>query len=184
MSITDFFNKNGQEEPIEQEPQRDIPENLFIDNSEPQPERGYNSVTNDQAAIPQGIDLIYLFLERDLERKGHSDALTSGDTAYMNDNINQLKMDLRIRIERVTTFYEDRLRDADLHIETHGRTGSIDTVERLRTEKERCVAHMKKLTIISEGIELEAGSCQAIIQSYRRGFSRGLSYLSITQFGR
>lgn len=183
MSITDYFSKNEQTEPLGEEPQRDIPENLFIDNSDPQPEQGYNSAPISQPQ-PQGIELIYLFLERDLERKGHSDAMTSGDTAYMNDNINQLKMDLRIRIDRVTTFYEDRLRDADFHIEVHGRTGSIDTVERLRTEKERCTAHMKKLTVISEGIESEAGPCQSIIQSYRRGFSRGLSYLAITQFGR
>jgi hypothetical protein len=179
MNFPDFQNTNGQGDP-QTFGTPDVPENLFIDNSDP----FAVPATITPPAPSKGIDLIYEFLEQNLESSGHRDAITSGDTAYMNDNIQQLKMSLKVKIERVTTFYEDRLSEVDLHIETHGRTGSVDTVEKLRTEKEKCAAHMNKLVEIREGIDKELGPCQSIIQSYRRGFVRGLAYVAISQFGR
>ena len=112
--------------------QNDISRNLFIEERDP--------LENAEMIMPpgsagKGIDEIYAFLQEDYELRGYNDALTNPDESYRTDNINLLKFDLNIVIQKVTTYYEDMLKELDFHISSRGRAGLIDLVDVLKTRK-------------------------------------------------
>ncbi|HEX2395548.1 MAG TPA: hypothetical protein VHI78_09380 [Bacteroidales bacterium] len=125
-----------------------------------------------------GIDSIYAFLQYDYESRGYSDALTSPDDSYRNDNINLLKQDLFILIDKSLTYYEGMLREVDFHINSRSRAGLIDLVEELKTRRELVSDHLGKIRVMKEEAVNDTGAVQRITLSYQRGFMRGLSALT------
>lgn len=124
------------------------------------------------------IDAIYAFLQFDYESRGFNDALTNPDDSYRNDNVNLLKQDLFILIEKSITFYEGLQKEVDFHINSRTRAGLIDLVEELKTRREMVTDHLAKIKIIKEDALNGNGAVQRIALSYQRGFMRGLSALT------
>jgi hypothetical protein len=128
--------------------------------------------------VGAGIDSIYAFLQYDYETRGYSDALTSPDDSYRSDNINLLKQDLFILIDKSLTYYEGMLREVDFHINSRSRAGLIDLVEELRTRRDMVSDHLEKIRLLKEESHNNSGAVQRITLSYQRGFMRGLSALT------
>jgi hypothetical protein len=129
-----------------------------------------------------GIEAIYNFLQGDFESKGYNDALANPDDSYKSENIKLFKQDLDILIQKVTTKYEDTIREVDFHITSRERAGLIDTVEKLKSKKLTVSNHMSKINDIQKDAELNQGMCLRMILSYQRGFMRGLAALTHTKF--
>ena len=125
-----------------------------------------------------GITAIYNFLQADFESRGYNDALVNPDDSNRADNINLLKQDLYILIEKSATYYEGLLKETDFHIGSRSRAGLIDLVEELKTRKELVVDHLEKIRSIKAEAGNGTGASQRITLSYQRGFMRGLSALS------
>lgn len=130
----------------------------------------------------QGIEAIYAFLQADYESRGYNDALISPDESYRSDNIKLLKRDLEILIQQVTTYYEDMQKDLDFHILSRSRAGLIDLVEELKTRKEKVDEHMAKVQSINSELTKEENLSERIVLSYQRGFMRGLSAITKSNF--
>ena len=126
----------------------------------------------------KGIEEIYFFLQQDYETRGYNDALTNPDQSYRTDNINLLNKDLAILIQKVSTYYEDLLREIDFHILSRSRAGLVDLVEVLRTRKELVEDHLKKVNQIRAEMENNKGMSDRIILSYQRGFMKGLTAIT------
>jgi hypothetical protein len=152
----------------------EIPKEVFIEDRDPQ-EQTVALHSNGEA---KGIESIYAFLQADYESKGYNDALTSPDDSYKADNIQLIKMDLQILVQKVNTYYEDMIRELDFHISSRSRAGLIDLVEELKTRKDMVHEHMGKVTQIEKEMETGTGMTQRILLSYQRGFMRGLSALT------
>ena len=150
-----------------------IPKHLFVEDSEPS---GSNSAIATKEVA--NIDAIYGFLQNDFESKGYSDCLVSSDDSYRASNIDLIKTDLRILIERVNTYYEDLIAAIDIHIKSRGRAGLIDVVEELTARKAMIVEHMKKVREIEADIPEMKGLVSKVVLSYSKGFNRGLATLT------
>lgn len=124
------------------------------------------------------IDSVYAFLQFDYETRGFNDALTSPDDSYRNDNINLLKQDLFILIDKSLTYYEGMLKEVDFHIGSRTRAGLIDLVEELKARKELVNDHLVKIRSLKEDALNDSGAVQRITLSYQRGFMRGLSAIT------
>jgi hypothetical protein len=182
MGLFSFFRKDKQSNPtaIQSDApnlhaQPEIPKELFIEDGDPntnQPENWINQSS-------KGIEAIYAFLQTDYESKGYSDALMNPDDSYRNDNIKLINLDLQILIQKVTTYYEDLVREIDFHSSSRGRAGLIDLVEELGTRKEMVIQHMEKVEEVKVQLQNNTGLTQRLILSYQRGFMKGLS--AITQ---
>ncbi|MDP4238871.1 MAG: hypothetical protein Q8904_05295 [Bacteroidota bacterium] len=176
MGLFDFFKgKQSQATGSEQANQpEEIPKDLFAEEQVPgenQHELGINTES-------KGIELIYEFLQADYESRGYNDALTSPDDSYKQDNIKLIKLDLQIVIQKVTTYYEDLIKELDFHITSRSRAGLIDLVEELKTRKDMVLEHAAKVDEIKKEMEDVTSMTQRIILSYQRGFMRGLSAIS------
>jgi hypothetical protein len=122
---------------------------------------------------------VYAFLQTDFESKGYHDALINPDDSYRKDNIKLLKHDLLILLQKVTTYYDDLLRDIGFHINSRERAGLIDMVEELKFRRQGVENHLVKVSEIKKEMNDDTGVSERITLSYQRGFMRGLS--AITQ---
>ncbi len=151
-----------------------IPKNLFIE--ERKPDSGSLSFRSNGQKV--GLDLIYEFLQVDYESKGFNDALTNPDLSYRDDNINLIKMDLAILIQKVDTYYNEIVQQLEFHIDSRKRAGLIDLVEELNSRKNITLQNIAKLNEIKSDIEVGDGITKRVVYSYQRGFLRGLAALS------
>jgi len=133
MGLFSFFNKkNGQNySPIEKGPE--IPEDLFIEKDKI-PEGSSNN-GNGAGNTDYGIKLLFQFLDKNYEGKGYDDALVNPDGTHLDQNAAGLKHDLDRTIKKVRIFYEDFIREIDVHLATRRRSGMIDIVEELVAKK-------------------------------------------------
>lgn len=153
---------------------------VLIDNPVRSGEAGEATIIAETNHTPYGagIDSIYAFLQSDYEAKGYNDALTSPDDSYRNDNINLLKQDLFILIDKSLTYYEGMLKQVDFHITSRTRAGLIDLVEELKTRRDMVADHLEKIRVMKEDAHNGNGAVQRITLSYQRGFMRGMSALT------
>ena len=71
------------------------------------------------------------FLATDYEPRGYRDALINPDISNCEDNKSILKYQLELKIERVLSVYENKIRDYDFHIKTRIQNGLKDTAEEI-----------------------------------------------------
>ncbi|MDG1278524.1 MAG: hypothetical protein P8O16_14670 [Algoriphagus sp.] len=177
MGLFDFFKKNKSregEEHLVGNPSNEIPKDIFVDDNEPN-ENSENFFNKEQV---KGIESIYQFLQADYESRGYSDALINPDDSYKSENIKLIRYDLEILVQKVTTYYQDLIRELDFHMQSRSRAGLIDLVEELKTRKDMVLEHMEKVSELKKDSETNAGMTQRIVLSYQRGFMRGLSALT------
>ena len=178
MGFLNLFKKNRTHHPGENHLDNEHPllsRSMFIEDQDPLEKMEIAPGKKEM----KGIEEIYFFLQQDYESKGYNDALTNPDESYRIDNIDLLTKDLAILIQKVSTYYEDLLREIDFHILSRGRAGLIDLVEVLKTRKELVMDHLKKVSQIRYEMDNHNGMTHRIILSYQRGFMRGLSAITI-----
>lgn len=182
MGLFNFFRKNKQtnstaiqSDAPNLNAQPDIPKEIFIEDSDPNTKQSDNWINQ----AYKGIEAIYSYLQTDYESKGYGDALINPDDSYRKDNIKLINLDLQILIQKVTTYYEDLIREIDFHASSRSRAGLIDLVEELSTRKEMVLQHMEKVEEVKEQLQNNTGLTERLILSYQRGFMKGLS--AITQ---
>lgn len=168
MGLFDFLKKkNNQEQSLIDKP-------IEVNGETMQP----GIVEDSKLLMGAGIDTIYAFLQFDYESRGYNDALTSPDDSYRNDNINLLKQDLFILIDKSLTFYEGMLKEVDFHIGSRTRAGLIDLVEELKIRRDMVTDHLEKIRNMKIEAHNGDGIVQRITLSYQRGFMRGLSAIT------
>jgi hypothetical protein len=168
LKFDDFNSQNNESERL-------IPENIFIEPGEPK-EASANTVVAE--VLVKNLDHLYTFLDRNLESKGYDDALINPDTFHLEQNIEALRKELLRTIKKVKTFYEDFTREINFHIASRSRSGMIDTVAELTMKKETAVSHFAKVVEIEKEALNRMGDSEGIIVSYTRGFKNGLAAIS------
>ena len=175
MGLFSFLKNKSTVETLEKEtPIYEIPEDIFIDNSEPEePEKELKSLEN-----PGGLDPVYEYLQSDFDSRGYSDALTNPDDGYRDDNIKLLMHDFAIKLKIARSYYENLLSDIDLNIKTRSRSGLVDLVMELEERKKLILCKMESIDSMRKCIEGRTDEVERIILSYSRGFMRGLAALT------
>jgi len=163
---------------IEAEPLKEIKENDFIDNSDPNADDSINTKTITYgSSMP--IDLIYQFLKEDYETKGYEDALCNPDNSYKEMNKTIIRNNLEVRFKQVKLKYMDDVREIDFHIQSRAQAGLVDVVELLKARKQTLTEHQQQLEEMERDLKNGSGYMIGMLLSYERGFLRGLAALSL-----
>lgn len=155
---------------------RTIPREIFIEEKHPDEHSG--TFNNSRT----GIDAIYAFLQRDYEQKGYNDALRNEDQGYKQSNIQSIKRELLIMIDREALFLEKSRKDLECEIDLRKNAGFYELARRLETTKEKVLADIAKLNDIKQHVESNSGLFENVLLSYERGFNRGLVAISLSRF--
>jgi len=91
-----------------------------------------------------------------------------------------LKYKLEIICQNVLTFYQDKIKDFEVHIKTRADNGMLDTVLEIEAEKAKILEEIDNINNILKEAKENRGIGHIIILSYERGFQRGLASLTAT----
>ena len=152
----------------------EIPESVFT----AAPEEHVKPAPAKEPAQQDNINLLFRFLDRNLETEGYNDAMINPDAINLQENMAAIKNELQRTIRKVKTFYESFIREINFHIESRSRSGMVDTVEELKMKKQIAEDHIKKVIEIETDARNNEGDGQGLILSYMRGFKNGLAAIS------
>ncbi len=180
MGLFDFWRNNDTplNNDVNANTERSLPEikeELFTEKEIPK----QNSMeTNQSSATQNDINVLYEFLERNLEQQGYEDALLNPDSSHMNQNIENIKIQLEIIISKVKTYYSNYVRTINFHIESRKRNGMVDTVDELISQKDNAEEEIKTVLQVETDSKSNTGLSQNLIMSYTKGFRNGLASIS------
>jgi hypothetical protein len=176
MKLFNFFRKSGNNEPELPEIKKDD----FIDESEPYEK---NNIITIRYGTGKPIDIVYSYLEADYDNMGYNDALGCPDNSYKEKSMRSIKSKFEILLNRTITKYEELIRDIYFHIATRERSGLIDIVENLKSQKDTLEEQKNILVKMKNELHDEDLSyANHLIVSYEKGFVRGLAALSLETF--
>ena len=175
-----FSQKNQVEAPIEkesslQEEKNNLPEikrEDFVDDSDPNQE---NNIITIRYGTGLPIDAIYAYIEEDYEQIGYDDAMCNTDITYKESKKTIIKNGLKRLFEQIRLRYKSDIRDIDVQIDAVEAQGLTYSSESLKARKETFIEHMNTMDKMEASLDREESQMLSMINSYERGFLKGLS---------
>lgn len=125
------------------------------------------------------IDAIYAFITRDYEEQGFQDALVNADLSYRIAKEQLLRNSLKSLFNQVKMRYTDDIRKIKVQIRTAEEQMISSAVEMLKAQIETYESHMSEIKKMEDNLEKNDASMTLMIESYTRGFLRGISAQSM-----
>jgi hypothetical protein len=183
MSILNFlFGKNLPEEkaPINvQEPATGGDEQPK-ENSATDAEKKENNnliVINWGTGMP--IDVIFNFIHKDFEEQGYQDALVNSDSKYRETKESIIRNDLKMLFRRITLRYQSDIRMIDVKIKNAEEAYAISSAAMMQARRETYQEHLEEISQMEQQLDNEDPKMMTMIESYRRGFLKGISAQAI-----
>lgn len=178
--LSKLFGKEQQQLVVEGEEKRLLPEikrEDFVDDSEPNDERGIVYI---KYGTGMPIDAIYVYIEKNYEQEGYDDAICNPDSSYKESRKTIIRSGLNRRFEQVRLRYKNDLREIDVQIATLEQQGMINTSSILSARRETYSEHLIKIDEMEKKLEENDIQLLSMLDSYDRGFLRGLAAISQT----
>ena len=178
MGLFDFLKKEKQPQRAETISNLDetIDKGLFIEESDNPVDEPANPFINEGRSTL--IDQIFDYVNNDFESKGYQDAIVQPDTHYLTDNLELIKNDYQLIIDKAAYKYKEFLTELEFHITTRSSMGLTEIVQGLEARKAIVQQHLAFVQDELKAIQANEGKVQRIKLSYTKGFKRGASALS------
>lgn len=142
----------------------------FVDDSDPNEE-----IIKTEFGTSMPIDAIYAYIEQDYEEQGYTDAMCNADSSYKESKKTIIINGLKRRFQQVNLRYQQDLRTIDVQICIIEEQGMINTASALKARKETYLEHMHTISTMENDLENGDLKILSMIDSYDRGFLRGLA---------
>ena len=119
------------------------------------------------------IDSIYAFISKDYEQDGYDDALVNCAAEYCKAKENIILNTLQQLFNQVLLRYRNDIRLLDVQIENARALFSLNYASILEAKKGTCEEHIEEINTMKKKLEAKAPEMMTMIESYRRGFSKG-----------
>ena len=179
-----FFSKlfnNEQNQPVteeeEKQPLPEIKKEDFIDDSDPNEDHGIVYI---KYGTGMPIDAIYAYVEKDYEQDGYDDAICNPDSSYKESRKVIIRSGPNRRFEQVRLRYKNDLREIDVQIATVEQQGMMNTSSILRARRDTYSEHLTKIDEMERKLDENDIQLLSMLDSYDRGFLRGLAAISQT----
>lgn len=121
------------------------------------------------------IGTIYYFIATDLSQKGYDDALVNPSHQYCQQYEDILQQQLLNLMDKVELRYQMDISQLDTHIENCKAFFAISSIAQLTAQKNVCLQHLDKIEKMRQQLNNNDSRVTLMIQTYRRGFMKGLS---------
>lgn len=157
----------GDEAPLSIE--SDKPEEPETDKAEPS---GVYTITY---GTHMAIDAIYMFLDKDFEDMGYNDAMCSTDGSYKESGERIIRNELKTLFRRVTLRYKEDQRNLSTTIRMVKQQGMLDQASALESKMDTVNEHLEEIKSMEHNLDNNEPSMMRPIESYSRGFLKGLT---------
>lgn len=121
------------------------------------------------------IDVIFNFIHKNFEEEGFQDALVNCDITYRDSKEKIIRNDLEMLFKRIILKYKCDIRVVNVKIENAHKALALSAaadMEALRTTYEE---HLTEIQEMQSQLEANDPKMLTMIESYRRGFLKGIS---------
>lgn len=125
------------------------------------------------------IDVIFNYIHKNFEEDGFQDALVNSDVAYRDTRETIIKNDLMMLFSRITLRYKDDIREIDTKIDNARKALALGAASRLQARRDTYEEHLAQLSEMHQQLMAGDPKMMTMIESYRRGFSKGITAAAI-----
>lgn len=125
------------------------------------------------------IDIIFNFIHKDFEEEGFQDALVNCDITYRDTKEKIIRNDLEMLFKRIILRYKSDMREVDVNINNARNACAICAAGRLQALRETYEEHLAEINEMQELLEDNDPKMLTMIESYRRGFQKGMAAVAM-----
>lgn len=126
------------------------------------------------------IDVIFNFIHKNYEEEGFQDALVNSDVSYCDAKEKIIRNDLEMLFKRIILRYKKDIRELDTKIDNALKLLALGAASRLQAERQTYEEHLSEINEMQTLLENNDPKMLTMIDSYRRGFVKGINAESIT----
>lgn len=129
------------------------------------------------------IDIIFNFIHKNFEDEGFQDALVNGDITYRDAKEKIIRNDLEMLFKRIILRYKADMRKIDVDIDNARNACALAAANRLQAQRETFKEHLAEINEMQQLLYANDPKMTTMIDSYRRGFLKGIAAKSISNIG-
>lgn len=171
MGLFSFFKSSKSDKATTEDvpSQPDIPRDKFVDDHQSD-----QSVRTIRYGTQLPIDIIYSYINDDYETQGYEDALCNSDNSYKKSKQEIIRNQLKQLFVQVNLRYNSDIRILKVQIDSIESQGLLDKARELGARLETYEEHVSQLALMEKGLDDNDPKMTSMIQSYDRGFLKGL----------
>lgn len=125
------------------------------------------------------IDVIFHFIHKNYEEDGFQDALINSDITYRDAKEKIIRNDLEMLFKRIILCYKKNIREIDVQINNARQAYALSAASSLEARRATYEEHLTEIDEMREQFESDDPKMMTMIESYRRGFLKGITAVSL-----
>ena len=125
------------------------------------------------------IDVIFNFIHKNFEEDGFQDALVNQDITYRDAKEKIIRNDLEMLFKRIILRYKNDIRVVDVKIDNARKALALAAASNLEALRETYDEHLAEIGEMQSLLEANDPKMMTMIESYRRGFLKGIAATSV-----
>lgn len=125
------------------------------------------------------IDVIFNFIHKNFEEDGFQDALVNQDIAYRDAKEKIIRNDLEMLFKRIILRYKSDIRVIEVKIDNARKALALAAASDLEALRETYDEHLTEINEMQAMLEANDPKMTTMIESYRRGFLKGIAATSV-----
>ena len=130
------------------------------------------------------IDVIFNFIHKNFEEDGFQDALVNQDITYRDAKEQIIRNDLEMLFKRIILRYKNDIRLVDVRIDNARKALALSAASDLEALRETYDEHLSEIKEMQDLLEANSPKMTTMIESYRRGFLKGIAATSANFIGK
>lgn len=172
MKLKELFGKN----PVNQEVENECLTNeISVESDTSMMEKTNSDMITIKYGTEMPIDVIFNFIRRDFESDGYADALVSSDPTYKATKEGMIRNELKMLFTQVGLKYKNDISMIDVEIENYRQACLMTCVSSMQSRRSTFQEHLDKLHEMEEQLDNNDPRMMIMIESYRRGFLKGMA---------
>jgi hypothetical protein len=121
------------------------------------------------------IDVIFNFIHKDFEVYGFQDALVNTDITYRDAKERIIRNDLEMLFRRIILRYKNDIREIDIAIDNARKAYALGAADKLQARRDTYEEHLAEINKMQHLLDANDPKMTTMIESYRRGFMKGIA---------
>ena len=142
---------------------------------EPKDDEGKKNLITITWGTGMPIDVIFNFIHKNYEEEGYQDAIINSDIAYRDTKEKIIRNDLEMLFKRIALRYKNDIREIEFKIDNARKAFALAAAAQLDSLRETYEEHLVEIEKMQEMLEADDPKMTNMIESYRRGFLKGIT---------
>ena len=126
------------------------------------------------------IDVIFNFIHKNFEEEGFQDALVNSDIAYRDIKEKIIRNDLEMLFKRIILRYKRDVRELEFKIDNARKAYALSAAAQLDSLKQTYEEHLSEIEEMQDLLMADDPKMTTMIESYRRGFLKGITAATLS----